>query len=203
MMDREEEEIDRVLRALDAEEAGAGLEARVLARLERNVAPVRPLRRLWWAGGLVFATACVLLCLMFLPGRARQPAQARRPAVQRSPLRDGSAPYRSPAAVAVARMMSAPGPIAARILVAENAPAPEPAPDRGLANVPSMLAPPEPPTKQERLLLSVATGPRPDDFTILNPAVQELLAQRREAEFTSFFPPPTPQEIYLAEHASN
>jgi hypothetical protein len=74
-------------------------------------------------------------------------------------------------------------------------------PNRGLADLPSMLAPPEPVTKQERLLAAIAQ--RPDQFEILNPAVQELVAQRREAEFFKFFPPPTPQEIYLVEHTPN
>lgn len=207
-----DEEIVRTLRALGTAQVGEGVADRVLRRLQSDAAgDGKRGRSVWWGALLVPLAACLLVAVLAgrhgnkpLPARrvANVEAPAQSPAGQLPPRMQGSIGYGLPGSERRAAAVTGCRP-SARPLMAASVSAPVlPRPDRGLADLPSMLAPPEPETRQERLLARVAQG-RPDDFAMLNPAVQELVAQRREAEFFNFFPPPTLQEIYLAEHTPN
>lgn len=205
MIDRHEEEIDRVLQALGKATAHEDMEARILRQLQGcpMIAEAKPKPSWGWALGTAAALASLLLAAALLsvsPWR-RPPVPVPVPAAAalRAPAKAGRVAAAPTAAPSRSRERP-PAPLVA--LSSQAVSQPEPL-RRGLADLPSMLAPPEPVTRQERLLSLVARGARPADVALLNPAVQELVAQQREAEFNRLFPAPIPQETYLAEHTSN
>lgn len=195
MNERHEEEIDRVLCALGAVEVDAALEDRVLARLAQPVELTT--RRGWWGWAVFAAFACALIMFFSMPGRhphavpgritagiSPRPIQARHATNYAPALPDRSSTY-------VSAVRSA------------SPPHTEERPDRGLADLPSVLAPPESLTRQESQLARIAHGPDRYDLAMLNPVERERLDEQSAAEFKQFFPPPTPQEIYLATHTNN
>ncbi len=198
MKDLHDEEIDRVLQALGAAKPGASLEERVLARLAQPAeAPARHLRWLW--PGLA-AVACALLAMVFalVPRRPLVPAVPTVATSQAKMVSNATAeiavvPVRNARTVPLKAIAKQPSPA----LMAEEKP------DRGLADLPSMLAPPAPLTPQERELARLARGPKRHDFAVLNAVERERMVEQSAAEFKEFFPPPTPQEIYLAIHTNN
>ena len=203
MKDRHEQDIDTVLQALGAAQPAAGLQDRVLRRLAQTERkPKHHPGRFWYGAGAAFALACLALVILWPVHR---------------PERVGSgqvAGIATPAPVRLAELspgnaMPSSSHPAARLVLARRAPVTasrrpsQQASNRGLADLPSMLAVHELTTQQEHLLVEVAHGPGPVEFAMLNPEHQAKLAQQSAAEFKQSFPPPTPQEIYLATHTQN
>ncbi len=198
----QDQEIVRMLRALGAVEPPAGLEERVLLRLEaRKVASTRTAPLAWW-----LVAAAVAVVALFFTGRVRLAARPKPTAsVQGNQpmarLQQALALPEEPSAQGLARprrtSLRRPAPLTATPLQTAKLG------DRGLADLPSQLAPPAALTVQERQLTQIARGPERHDLAFLDEPTRERLAQQSAAEFKQFFPPPTPQEIYLATHVLN
>ncbi len=200
MTDRHEEEIDRVLRALGTAEPACGIEARILQQLNAGcpmIAEAKPKRSWGWALCVSGTLATLVLFAALLPNH-RPTNQQQAHTVPTKPAALNSYPES-----ASTRHPSSNNRLHANAPAVPTLEAKVEPTSRGLADLPSMLAPPEPTTQQEHLLVSIAHGPGPDEFALLNPAKQDLLAQQSAAEFKQFFPPQTPQEIYLATHVQN
>lgn len=162
-----DERVERVLRAFGAAEADAGLEGRVLSRLAEVRVEQAGGGPMWWARGAV-ACACLGLCVAAVwVGRERGVRPAEAPRVISMVSKGEAGPG--------ARGVSEPKPEIATdgtvgtqrgyvTRVVAHVPRSERAADRLAADdvavsemaAPTRVAPPEPLTEQERLLLRAA-----------------------------------------------
>ena len=203
MKDQYEEEIDRLLRGLARAETSTSMEGRILHHLQwyPMVSEQKPRLSWVWRSWLA-GTLAVLVMAFALPHFHRllpsPQAHAKAATVQALPAALG---LQAPAAAVQAGRKARSRPALGTSPPVSDA-EPEPG-SRGAAALQSQLAPVAPLTEQERLLLRIAKGPGPAEVAALNPEIHDTLLAQSQAEFTNYFPQPTPQEIYLATHQSN
>lgn len=184
-MNRADESVERVLAGLREAAAPVGMEQRVMRAVEERAAnTVRQGRGAGWVAAWIAAgcTAALIVAAAVVPAIRHSIAPAEpqtssarvRVAAPNSQMAGGHAIYaverpvvRSRASVRVRRVAAA---------RARNA---------GMAT--SRPAPPQPMTKEERLLLEVAHKQDPKALELLNPEAQRAQEMEAKAEFDRFF----------------
>ena len=212
MRDERDEAIDRALKALGGVAAPAGLEARVVERMERAPAVMErdAATRAWWMGAVCGAAVATLAIGVVILARhqlsvpprvseatvrvAAGPSAVALDAayVRGSATANGrGAPCAMPGLRPVQRPVASPGiaaPISVELLAATVAPS-KPAPELPL-------------TAQERELVRLArTGDAKELAPTLNEEAQAKLEVEDKKEFERFFtPPPAPPEPAIEEN---
>ena len=194
-----EQGIDRTLKALSSAHPPEGMHDRILARLaqaEQETATARPRNIFtmpWLAGGFALAGA-LALCIALATRTAHHPPTPPTTAAvepQERPVSPG---------IPLAPIDAARRALPPSVSVASTkrpAPSVQPVAEPELASFP---APEAPLTEQEKLLLHIAHHPGPAEFELLNPEARDQIAQANRNDFNQFFPAPTSQEIYYAQH---
>ena len=193
-----EQGIDRTLKALASAPPPPGMHDRILARLahaKHEASTSRPrgfagiFTMPWLASGFALAGA-LALCILFATRHTPTPPAPASAEAEERPVSPG--------------IPLAPIDVARQALPRNSsfASAKRPATGRPTAEpeLASFPAPEAPLTEQEKLLLHIARRPGPDDFALLNPEARDQVAQASRADFNQFFPAPTSQEIYYAQH---
>lgn len=187
-MRRADESVERLLAGLRSAEPAAGMEQRVMQALEQRAGA--PERRVWGFGrlaacGLGGCAAALIVCVALVPGTRRAEAPMRQQVSLRSVAREAPA---APVAREQARRAVDEPAVRVRaklrrvaaVRVENVVPVRE-------ARVISQPAPPEPITKQEKLLLQVAHTQDRRALEMLNPEAQRKQETEAKAEFDQFF----------------
>jgi hypothetical protein len=187
-----DQEIDTVLRALREAVPPAGMDARIVERLQRQ-APASPATGTWWRGAIAGAaftlTLAVCVVLLLLHGARPTPRHANATAndvvSSMSPVNfqsnsvaheDGGQPCASPSVLHAGSIVRKRNPQSLHTLhVVRSHPAPE-----------------MPLTTEERELVRLAHSADPKQLAAPDPETQAKLEAQESAEFLKFFEPPAP-----------
>jgi hypothetical protein len=206
MANEHDEDIEKVLAALNNAAPPEGMEARITQRLERHTAaraqsPWRDvlagssLAGAWWRGALSGAAVAALtvgIVLLAQHRSANLQGEPKQPPV----VAVTAVPATKPVSTKVAVFHPAPctGPSIVRVQKVAPPPSPAAAPVDSVQR--SRPAPTQPLTAEERDLVRLAHIAGPKQLATLNPETEAKLQAQEEADFAKFFtPPPRPKPV--------
>jgi len=189
-MENQRDDLEKVLAALGRAQPPEGLEARVAARMEREIFAGPSMAAVWWRGAIGGAAVTMLALGLVMVVGHRMRGSVGLPDRKEIAGRDGIATYSGAGDSASAQSRRGPCASSGVLQVRRDSAAPSGEMVRIASVARSYSIADAPLTAQERELVRLARAGDPKELAILNPEIREKLEAQDTAQFQSFFAEP-------------